>query len=318
MKKIGLFNYLKTWMEQKGLSKQPLLLGCSGGPDSKALLYLLEGYCRKKGLALHVAHVDHGWRSQSRQEAYELQKEVEGLGLQFHLKVIDIKEFESGNLEGQSREMRLQFFSTLYTQIGAQALLLGHHADDRAEVVLKRLFEGASISALGAFGQQSQLLGMQLLRPLIPFTKKKIIQWLEQRGIGYFLDETNDSKRFLRGRMRSQMIPYLTELFGKEIGGNLCALADEAHDIALYFSGLNRPLLEKKSNRLDLSEVLPLPAVQLRYLLKEWWALEGIVFSREMVSDAVRVLLSGSSGEFASKSGIITIEKMNIIINKLG
>lgn len=304
-------------MAERGLSKQPLLLGCSGGPDSKALLYLLEAYCRKEGMALHVAHVDHGWRSQSRDQALELQKEVEGIGLNFHLKTIDFKEFKEGNLENQGRDMRLEFFSMLYTRIGAQALLLGHHADDRAEIVLKRLFEGASLSALGAFGPESELMGMRILRPLIRFSKKKIIQWIEQEEKGYFLDETNESSRFLRGRMRSEMLPYLSASFGKEISANLSALADEAQEIALYFSQLNRPLLRGQGNRLDLSQVLPLPTVQLRYLLKEWWAREGVVFSREILNDAVRILLSGSSGEFLSKSGIIKIERMIICLDKL-
>src|SRR5579862_4351474 len=108
----------------------PLLLGYSGGPDSKALLYaLLEAGCRS---SLHLAHVDHGWRSESGEEAAELEKEARGLGLPFHMTRLNL----AANKEAASREARLKFFQALFAKIPFQALLLAHQAGDAAETAL--------------------------------------------------------------------------------------------------------------------------------------------------------------------------------------
>ena len=95
--------------------------------------------------------------------------------------------------------------------------MLGHHADDWAEVVLKRLFEGASLPSLGGMTPHSSLKGMSLYRPLLPFPKKQILNWLSEQEISYFVDKSNESSEFLRGRIRLEMIPYLTQSFGKAI-----------------------------------------------------------------------------------------------------
>lgn len=309
MEKEILYGHVRQFLEKKGIDKGPLVLGCSGGPDSKALLYLLSPYCRLKGISLLIAHVDHGWRKESAKEASSLQKEVSIMGWPFFLKTVDSKEFGSGNWESKGREIRLQFFSETCMQENAQALILGHHADDRAEGVLKRLFEGASLPFLGGMGMDSQMRGMRILRPLLAFPKKKIVEYLDKQGISYFSDPTNEDPSFLRGRMRSEMLPFLESSFGKQIGKNLCLFADETQEIAAYFSSLNRPLLDDlcDSSGLNLKEKLPLPEIQLRYLLKEWMGREGLFLSRSMILSAVKTLLSGDSGTFCSGSGGIVI-----------
>ena len=119
-------------------------LGYSGGPDSKALLYSLLACRRFFSLELQVAHVDHGWRPTSGQEAEALKKEVLSLELPFHLCTLKFGEFERAI--GRSRVgLSALAFSSLYRQLGCQAVLLGHQAEDLAETVLKRLFEGAHL-----------------------------------------------------------------------------------------------------------------------------------------------------------------------------
>lgn len=131
--------------------KKPLLLGYSGGPDSKALLYaLLECDARP-----HLAHVDHGWREESRAEAEECRAEAIKLGLPFHTIRLDIPKKEDA-----ARIARFSFFQSLYRTGPFQALLLAHQADDLAETVLKRTLEGAHLAFLGGMEAASRQFGM--------------------------------------------------------------------------------------------------------------------------------------------------------------
>ncbi len=155
---------VRKFLETRLLPAKPVLLGYSGGPDSKALLYLLMECRRFFALDLHLVHVDHGWREESGEEALEIQAEADRLGLPLYRKRLEEGDFSPGNLEEQGRNHRLQFFSKLYNELNCQALVLGHHACDQAEVVLKRVFEGASLFHLGGLVSDSQLCGMRIWR----------------------------------------------------------------------------------------------------------------------------------------------------------
>ena len=120
-----------------------LLLALSGGPDSQALFHLLVEF----RYPFRVAHVDHAWRPESAKEAKALEELCRQHKIPFHLKTLNPDEMQ-GNLEDACRQERLSYFQELSTQWNCQAVVLGHHADDQAETVLKRLFEGASLEKL--------------------------------------------------------------------------------------------------------------------------------------------------------------------------
>lgn len=204
--------------------KSPLLLGFSGGPDSKALLYsLLE--C---GVKPHLAHVDHGWREESFKEAEELRREAEKLGCPFFTTRLNLEKTEDA-----ARRGRLAFFKSIYKDY--QALLLAHQADDLAETVLKRIFEGAHLSNLGGMEEASEQEGMTLWRPFLKLRKKDILDYLEKSP--FIVDATNFDPKYLRSRMRLEIMPLLTEKFGKEIVENLTLLSERSYELKKYLDG---------------------------------------------------------------------------------
>lgn len=203
--------------------KKPLLLGYSGGPDSKALLYaLLE--C---GVKPHLAYVDHGWREESRQEAALLAEEARGLGLVFHTTRVSIEKKEDA-----ARNARLKFFKELIPDYSA--LLLAHQADDLAETVLKRIFEGAHLPFLGGMREISNQHEMTIWRPFLSVKRTEILIFLEERGLKALVDSSNFDPKYLRARMRSGLFPLLNEHFGKEIGENLDLLSVRAYELKSY------------------------------------------------------------------------------------
>jgi len=205
-----------------------LLLALSGGSDSLALLHLLIECRASLDFDLHIAHIDHGWREESLEEAKILEKLARSLRLPFHLHIL--KEIPDKDRENQCRIQRLQFFSTLHKQYHFQALLLAHHADDQAETVLKRICEGASWRGLGGLLEEKEIDGLPIWRPLLSVRKKRLETYLSQKHLTPFQDKTNLDPAYLRGRMRSKIFPDLEVAFGKQIGNNLVKLGH-------FFSG---------------------------------------------------------------------------------
>lgn len=204
--------------------KKPLLLGYSGGFDSKALLYsLLE--C---GVKPTIAHLDHGWRKESSFEAQKIKEEAAFFGCPFLSAKFEPKE----RSEDEARKARYHFF---LEHVDSHAvLLLAHQADDLAETVLKRIFEGAHLSRLGGMQKVSVLSGMSVWRPLLSVTRDEVLQFVEEMGGQAFDDCSNKDPSYLRARMREDMLPFLNQKFGKEIQKNLVLLSERSYELKKY------------------------------------------------------------------------------------
>lgn len=275
----------------------PFLLALSGGPDSLALFHLLVEIQDFRKISWGVAHVDHSWRSESKQEAEQLSELAGKHKVPFYLKTLDPKLIK-GNLEEGCRQERLRFFEFLCRDYGYQAVMLGHHADDQSETVLKRIFEGSMLTNLTAMQEVSRLNALTLWRPFLKVPKKHILQWIEQQGIRPFIDSTNLDSKFLRGRLRTQVIPTLTHQFGKEISANLCYLAEEACELQSYLA-LRLKRYEDKIEKgpfgilLDLSQECPETAFEMRFLVREVCSRRAVTLSRSAMNMAADLLLTG-------------------------
>jgi tRNA(Ile)-lysidine synthase len=275
---------------------KPVLLALSGGPDSLALLYLLKKYQIENSLVFAIAHVNHGWRLESNQEAAQLEKLANELKIPFHSKNLNPKELK-GNLEEASRLERLRFFHELCLKHGFQAVLLGHHADDQAETVLKRILEGAGLARLSSLLPVNRVEGVILWRPLLKATKMEIESWLCAQSIRPFYDSTNLDSRFLRGRMRTRIIPELSKEFGKEITSGLCHIASEAQELRNYLNERIKPYLEHIERHaygvlLDLSKNCPDNQFELKALLHELFSQEGVCLNRELTQTLCELIYS--------------------------
>ena len=224
---------LNHFLAQHHQNGAPLLIGLSGGPDSMALFHGLLNIRQTRSFPLAVAHVNHKWRESSDREAMALKKYVEERGVSFFLKTLDPSR-ASGNLEDYCRRERQIFFTELQQQHGYQAVLLAHHADDQGETVLKRVLEGAGLSRLNGLQPVRQLGALTCWRPLLELRKKELLDWLEARAIPYIKDPSNDDCQFLRNRMRQELLPALSEVFGKNIEEALGRIGSEASELSEY------------------------------------------------------------------------------------
>lgn len=286
---------IKKFLEEHARPEIPLLVGLSGGPDSLMLFYLLMDMQVKMG----VAHVDHGWRKESSEEAEQLEILAAKHQVPFHLHTLD-PNHAKGNLEEFCRQERLHFFKKLSDEYGYQAVLLGHHADDQAETILKRFFEGANLTSLSGLSVVACIEGLHVWRPLLHVSKKNILKWLGQRNLTAFEDHTNTDPKFLRARMRTTLIPSISQGFGKEISAPLIQLGRESHELKEFLDRHLSPYLQQVERTptgpfLDLSQKWPFTLFEMKHLVRAFCRLEQVTLSRQQLETAAELLLSNAA-----------------------
>lgn len=230
-----------------------------------------------------VAHVNHNWRPESTAEAEKLQKWV---AVPFHLHTLDPQAL-TGNLEDACRTERLAFFRSLLAQYGYRAVIMGHHADDQAETVLKRLFEGATLTQLGGIREVSSNEGIQIWRPLLTVSKRAILDYCAKHQLEAIDDYTNRDERYLRARMRQTLIPSLSATFKKEIAKPLSKLGTESQELKEYLDQKVEQILKNKfevdgSWKLELSDCHP---VEIKHLLKKF------LISTDQIENATKLIV---------------------------
>ena len=281
----------------------PLLLALSGGPDSMAAFHLLL----ESGLRFEVVHVDHKWRPSSTEEAAVLNKLVSSLGIPFHLKELGPISPNQSNLEEYFRVQRYQSISEVYVRVAAEGLILGHNKDEQVETILKRLLEGSGLSKLAAMRPFSFREGMRLHRPLLFHEKSEILNYLSENGIDFILDSTNRDTKYLRARMREELLPYIEEAFGKGIRNNLSILGDRAFELREYLSNQISPLL-KQVIKGPLGSLMkppfPVELVELEFLIGHLVEQHGPALSRDEMDRVTTIISDKKFGKGLSKGGL--------------
>lgn len=288
-------------------------------------MYLFEGLCllqKEMGLSFAVAHVDHGWREESAKEAEFLRELCSQRRLAFYEKKLDPNQL-SGNLEAACRSERLKFFKELSNQYGFQGVFLGHHKDDAVETTLKKVFEGARLDTLGlkAF---SQVEGVSLLRPILSLSKQEIMRYLEEKRIPFFYDVTNTDQRFMRARMRENLLPYLKKHFGKDITEPLRRLGEQAEELSTFLDEMLAPFMAKVDANsfglcLDLSNRMPESEFLLKQLVRRFCVLGGFSLSHAALDQSVLLLKKGASNrQFEAGESLLAIDrkKMMLLLKK--
>lgn len=225
---------LYQFVKQHLCSNKIALLGLSGGPDSFTLYQLLI----KLKVPFAVAHIDHGWRKESKEEVILLEKMAKQDNILFFAKTLVYPD-KVKNLEAFCREARIYFFKNIIEKYHMEGVFLAHHADDLAETVLKRVSEGYALPFLGGMKPVSVLKGIKIFRPLLFTPKKVLIDWLSKQSVSFkpFFDSTNLDERYLRPKMRERVIPFLEMEFGKKIKNSLVRMGKESAELTRYLDG---------------------------------------------------------------------------------
>ena len=187
-----------------------VLVACSGGGDSVALLACLAALRANLKIELAVAHVDHGLRPESAEEADYVQKLCGSFGLAHAICSLDVGGHASKNnigLETAAREMRWSWLKEQALAFGASWVATGHTIEDHTETVLLRLARGSGLGCL------SGLPAAQAPRwsPLIECRREELRAYLRGLGLEWCEDTTNSLGFTARNRWRSLLVGFRDE-----------------------------------------------------------------------------------------------------------
>ena len=191
-----------------------ILVACSGGPDSMALLYLLHDIAthRHTTYKIGVAIVDHCIRPESKDEVLWLQHQVEELGLPFYSATFDVPRLSKEHKKSEEtigRQVRYQWLNEIAQSEGYDYISVAHHKDDQAESILAHLIRGTGLNGLTGMAVVSNDYDVPVIRPLLDVTKEELLAYLADRKLTYCIDSTNDDIRYQRNRIRHRIIPEL-------------------------------------------------------------------------------------------------------------
>ena len=214
---------LKHAMIENG---ETVLVAVSGGADSLALLYGLHALRPQLKCQFHVAHLNHCLRPDADGDADFVQRHASLLELPCTVRRAEVaclaKQWRL-SVETAGRKARYQFYEDVCREIGATKVALGHHQDDTAETVLMNLIRGSG--AVGLKGI-APVRDIKIIRPLIGFTREQIEAFLTSIGVNPQHDSTNTDKRYLRNRIRHELIPILGSDYNPNIRAGLNRTAD--------------------------------------------------------------------------------------------
>ncbi len=199
----------------------------SGGADSTALLFLLQGL--SPGYELSLIHTNHGLRGEESDGDEQFCRDLAArLGLPFHS--VKRPPIPGANLEESARDARLQFFLHMIETKQVDYVATAHTRNDQAETVLFRLLRGASIPGMAGIRRRSGGPGGRILRPLLDVTRAELTAYLESRGEAWREDSSNASPQFARNRIRLELLPQLERDWNPELTRGLARTARLAYD----------------------------------------------------------------------------------------
>jgi tRNA(Ile)-lysidine synthase len=229
-----------------------VLAGVSGGPDSIAMLLILQRLSKNLHFKINVAYFDHGLRGEpvSEAEAAFVRGLAESLGLAFFTASRDVRAFAKSqhrSLEDAARRARYDFLATTAQATDSNIVSVGHTASDQAETVLLHIIRGAGLAGLVGMRPRAKWpfrhgRGLNLVRPLLRLPHEDTRAYCRAAGVEPIADETNLSPDFQRNRVRHEILPQLRQL-NPRIEDSLVRLADAAaQDVSFIESEVARLL----------------------------------------------------------------------------
>lgn len=254
-----------------------IVVGVSGGPDSIALLYILNNLKEELKLKLYVAHLDHMLRQDSCRDAEFVKKIAGKLRVPARIYRVNIKALaKKGSLEEVARNARLGFFFKVAKDVKAGKIALGHTIDDQAETVLMRILRGTGLYGLSGILPKRDIAGYKVIRPLIEIKRSQVESFLKRERISSRIDASNLEDIYFRNKIRNRLLPLLEAGYSRNIKELLANMAQSAGCDYDYLSRAAERLMRGIKCRISLAKLKKLhPALQRIIIRKMIAAVAG-------------------------------------------
>ena len=289
-----------------------IVIGCSSGPDSMALVDMLLKVRAKYQLQLIIAHVNHNVRSESYDEAIYMKEYCEKNNLLFE--TMTIEEYGDDNFHNEARAIRYNFFETLINKYEANYLMTAHHGDDLIETILMRMVRGSNLNGYSGFKEVVEMENYKIVRPLIRYTKEELEQYDRDNNVKYFIDSSNDKDKYTRNRYRKYLMPFLKEE-DLNVHHKFLKFSEELSDASRFIDKERDKALDRclKNNVINLDKFVNedkfIQKEILYYLLSEFYQDDLILVNDKHIELIVNLIYSNRANSFVNLPNEVVANK---------
>ncbi|GAB2971712.1 tRNA lysidine(34) synthetase TilS [Nocardioides montaniterrae] len=203
-----------------------VLVACSGGPDSLALLSATVFEARKAGVLVIGVTVDHGLQEGSSEHTARVVEQMAVMGASQTASARVQVEAGGLGMEAAARRARYDVLEQMRVHFGAVLVLLGHTRDDQAETVLLGLTRGSGGRSIAGMRRAFD----HYARPLLDVSRDDTVTACQVEGLQVWHDPHNDDPGYTRVRVRKKVMPMLEDQLGPGIAAALARTADLLRD----------------------------------------------------------------------------------------
>ena len=244
-----------------------VLVAISGGADSTATLAALAMVAKRLKVGVSAAHIHHGLRGAAADaDARAARSLARRFGVPFHSTRLSPALRRGGNIEERARLARYRALAAIARRSRATCVATGHTRDDQAETVLLRIIRGCGPSGLAGILPDALIAGVRVVRPLLNCSRAEVEQFIAAQDLSFCDDSSNRDRRFLRNRVRLDVLPLLREL-NPQIDRALADLASMTQEADWRSQSATRPEVV-----LTVSGLRAKPASQRAAAVREWLA----------------------------------------------
>jgi tRNA(Ile)-lysidine synthase len=237
-----------------------VVVGCSGGADSLALLALTAA----AGVAVEAVYVDHGLRAGSACDFAVVADAARRFGVVARSAAVDVG--SGPNLEARARDARYAALDAARVEAGAAYVLVGHTADDQAETVLLNLLRGAATAGLAAMRE----IAGTVVRPLLPLRRADTAEICARLGLAPVVDPMNAEPRYRRVWLRREVIPALEAGAARDLPALLSRQAEVLREEADLLESLAAGALADAGDPPRVDALVALDPALARRAIRQW------------------------------------------------
>ena len=307
-------NKVQQFISEKSLfiREEKLILGISGGADSVCLMHVFL----ELGYSFELAHCNFNLRGEeSDADEYFVKDLAKEHQLKIHVKQFDTLVYAAENkisTQMAARDLRYAWFEKLRIKSNAKYLAIAHHANDDVETFFINLVRGSGLKGFLGIKEKNNAI----VRPLLSVSRLEIEQYLKDRGLVFREDSSNASVKYLRNKIRHELIPLLAQMnpsIQQTVKDEMRILDGVAQIYASKVEEVRKDLTQEKNGivQLEISALLALNP--LHSYLYELLSAYGF-YAVEAISKA----LQGQSGkQFFSSTHQLVVDRENIFISLL-
>ena len=299
---------LKTIKENRLIENgSKLVLAVSGGPDSMAMLDILNSIKNDEKSNLNfeivVAHINHQIREDANEDEEYVKNYCDQNKIEFYVKSIDVQKIANTNkigIEEAGRTVRYKFFEEVLEETKSDHIAIAHNKNDKIETIIMNILRGSGTVGLKGI----EVKRGQYIRPLINCERYEIENYCEEHNLNPRIDSTNFDNKYTRNKIRNVVIPYIQKEFNPNIIRSLERLSEVVTEENNYIEKEVRKsyanlLLEENDNKIVLD-------------LKKFNCQEKVIKSRLVLYTITRLFKSAKGLEKVHIEDIVKLCENNI------